>query len=611
MTPTIFDIETSAIDDFRTLEGLNTIHCIVIRHGDEVATYHGDNIKEGLERLRISDLIVGHNIQGFDIPAIQKLYPKWKPEGLVRDTLILSRLVWSDIKEEDFKRLNSGFPKNLVGAHSLKSWGYRLGEYKDEYKGGFAEYSDEMLEYCIQDTKVTEALWNAIAAKEGSADSQILEHEFAAIIDQQQKNGFAFDVKKAVELYGQWSQEREVLKRKLIETFPPSIEEMKTPQYWEVVATNPVEGRLALQYLTKTAAKKAGHKDADIRRGPNKTKTIPFNPDSRHQIAKCLIDKYGWEPQVFTPSGQPQVDESILKALPYDEAKTLVDYLTKAKRIAQLAEGKEAWLKLEVDGRIHGSVNTNGTITGRCSHRRPNVGQVPAVHAKYGKECRELFHAPEGRLLVGVDASGLELRCLAHYLATFDNGKYIDIILNGDVHTANQKASGLKTRDQAKTFIYAWLYGAGAPKIGSIVGGGAREGQRLMTRFMTKMPALKLLKEKIEKALTHRNYLVGLDGRRLPIRSNHSALNALLQSAGSILMKQATIDAHKALARENLDAIQVAHIHDEIQYETGADVGDKVGQIVVKAIQEAGTSFGFRCPLDGEYKVGANWAETH
>jgi DNA polymerase I-like protein with 3'-5' exonuclease and polymerase domains len=607
MSATIFDIETTAIDNFRTLEGLKKIHCIVIREGERVESYYGDDIRKGLERLRLADTLVGHNIQAFDIPAIQKLYPKWKPEGLVRDTVILSRLLWSNQKDSDFKQISKGFPKNLVGSHSLKAWGHRLGEYKGEYEGGFDNFSDEMLEYCIQDTKVTQALWDAIMVKCNSAESVILEHSFAEIINEQIQNGFAFDIQKAASLYGEWSEERDILKKKLVDTFPPTIEEMKTPAYW-LVNHGPDDYE---KYPTKSAAKKAGFKDSEIEKGPNKTKTIPFNPDSRQQISKCLIDKYGWKPKAFTPNGQPQVDESILKALPYDEAKMLVDYLTLTKRIGQLAEGKEAWMKLETEGRIHGSVNTNGTVTGRCTHSRPNVAQVPAVYAKHGKECRELFCASEGKLLVGCDASGLELRCLGHYLSTFDNGEYIDIILNGDIHTANQQAAGLETRDQAKTFIYGWLYGAGAPKIGSIIGGGAREGQILMKRFLKKMPALKYLKDSIENALGDRDYLVGLDGRHLPIRSKHSALNALLQSAGSILMKQATISAYNSFCSKGLNVKQVAHIHDEIQYEAESGEADLVGQLAVGAIQRAGKPFGFRCPLDGEYKIGKNWAETH
>jgi DNA polymerase-1 len=610
MNELVFDIETTGIDNFRTLEGLTGIHCIVTRCGDKVETYFGDKILEGIEQIRIADVIIGHNIQSFDIPAIQYLYPDWEPTGLVRDTKLLARLAWSNVKDTDYQRKD--FPKGLIGAHSLKAWGYRLGEYKGEYEGGWESFSQEMLDYCVQDTMVTQKLWDAVKKRDLDPRAVQLEHDFGYIIDQQMATGFTFNEGGAASLYAVWSSERDKLHGRLVAEFPPTVTEMKMPQYWEVETINPLEGHLAFQYPTKSAAKRDGFTDADIKRGPNKIKTIPFNPDSRQQIASCLIDKYGWKPTTYTPNGHPKIDESILKTMPYGEAKILVDYLTISKRISQLAEGREAWLKSSKDNRLYGYVNTNGTVTGRCTHSRPNVAQVPSTHAKYGAECRALFTASDSsRLLVGCDASGLELRCLAHYLHPYDNGKYIDIILNGDIHSANQKAAGLETRDQAKTFIYGLIYGAGAPKIGEIIGGGPREGKILMNRFASKMPALGILKDAVVRKAKKAQALIGLDGRHIPIRSEHSALNALLQSAGAVIMKQATVYAHNLHRQEGLNVKQVAHIHDEIQYDCLSADAEKVGELAVQAIVDSGTPFGFRCPLDGEYHVGKTWADTH
>lgn len=284
----------------------------------------------------------------------------------------------------------------------------------------------------------------------------------------------------------------------------------------------------------------AGYKDGDIVKGNHKTKTIPFNPASRDQIAERLI-KRGWKPQAYEGK-RPAINEGVLKSIDTPEASLLLEYLLVSKRLGQLAEGQQAWLKLEKGGRIHGSVLTNGTVSGRCSHRNPNVAQVPAVRAPYGSECRELFKAPEGKVLVGCDASGLELRALAGYLFPYDNGAYAKEILTGDIHTANQKAAGLQTRDQAKTFIYAFLYGAGDAKIGEIVGGSSKEGKRLKASFMSKTPAIKRLTNAVAEAVSTRGTLRGLDGRPLPCRSAHSALNLLLQSAGAVIMKQALIE---------------------------------------------------------------------
>jgi DNA polymerase I-like protein with 3'-5' exonuclease and polymerase domains len=300
--------------------------------------------------------------------------------------------------------------------------------------------------------------------------------------------------------------------------------------------------------------------------------------------------------------------------MPYPEAKPLCEYLMIQKRLGQLAEGKEAWVKLEKNGRIHGRVNTNGAVTGRCTHSNPNMAQVPAVRAPYGKECRELFKVAPGYKMVGADASGLELRCLAHFMGKWDNGAYAKELLEGDIHTANQKAAGLETRDQAKTFIYAFLYGAGDGKIGTIVGKGQEEGARLRANFLKKTPALKYLKEAVEVA-SKRGYLLGLDGRKLWIRSEHAALNTLLQSAGALVMKQACVflDTTISLAgwEWGKDYSFVLNVHDEWQIEVREPLAKWIGETAVEAIREAGKHFNFRCPLDGEYKIGNNWCETH
>ena len=357
---------------------------------------------------------------------------------------------------------------------------------------------------------------------------------------------------------------------------------------------------------------------AKIEKGEPLKKRIPFNPGSRDQIAKRFMQR-GWKPADFTPDGRARVDEPILKELAkdgYEEAGPLLEYLMIQKRLGQLAEGNEAWLKLvKADGRLHGRVTTNGAVTGRCTHSKPNLAQVPNAGSPYGKECRELFTVGEGKKLVGCDASGLELRCLAHYMARYDGGAYAKILLEEDIHTANQKAAGLPTRDNAKTFIYAFLYGAGDEKIGKIIGKGQAEGKSIKKEFLDKTPALKKLREAVEQAVEARGYLVGLDGRQLPIRSPHAALNTLLQSAGALIMKQATVLLNRYLEVKGWsfarDYALVGHIHDEVQLEVDEDKADTVGQLAVKAIQDAGRSFNFRCRLDGEYKVGQNWAETH
>jgi DNA polymerase I-like protein with 3'-5' exonuclease and polymerase domains len=307
------------------------------------------------------------------------------------------------------------------------------------------------------------------------------------------------------------------------------------------------------------------------------------------------------------------VDETVLASLEYPEAKLLAEYLMVTKRLGQLAEGDQAWLKqVKNDGRIHGGVITNGAVTGRATHSNPNVAQVPANRAPYGRDCRALFRAEEGKVLVGADLSGLELRCLAHYMARFDGGLYSRALLEGDIHTTNQEAAELATRDQAKTFIYAFLYGAGSAKIGSIVGKGAGAGANLKKRFLAQTPALAKLVTQVQLS-AEKGYLIGLDGRRLHIRSTHAALNTLLQSAGALIAKEALCQFSSLVSTKgwNHRVQQVAWIHDEVQIETDKEIADEVGQMAVRAFELAGEAFGFRVPITGEYRIGSTWAETH
>ena len=310
---------------------------------------------------------------------------------------------------------------------------------------------------------------------------------------------------------------------------------------------------------------------------------------------------------------KPFVDEKVLNKLKYPEAKLMSRYFILNKRIAQLAEGNQAWMKLCKKGRLHGKVNTMGAQTSRCSHSHPNLAQVPNLNAPFGKECRTLFRADSKMDLLGIDVSSLELRCLSHYLAKYDDGAYGKLLLEEDIHTTNQKAAGLSTRDQAKTFIYGFLYGAGNEKIGQIVGKGKAEGSRLKKEFLTKIPALKSLRDAVQKK-AEQGFITGLDGRKVPVRSSHAALNTLLQSAGAIICKRWIVEMHSLLEKEfkyGEDYKQVAFVHDEVQLTVKREHAKRIGDLAVKAIGIAGERYSFRIPLTGEFKTGPTWATTH
>lgn len=622
----IFDVESDGL-----VEQTKNIHCVVIydEATKETTRYNNqqngkNTILDAVDKLTNADLIVGHNILGFDIPVLHKIHGL-KPKGKAIDTLICTRLIWPDLKDRDFSiiRGNPDFPKNLIGSHSLKAWGYRIGILKGDFKdtGDFSVWSPLMEDYCVQDVVVTQKLYDRIRQQNYSERAIELEHEFFRVINAQERHGFKFDTKKAENLYIQMSQRRVDLEKELQSVFLPEVEIMKSHGYV-------FDG---IEYQTKTAATKVASEWAAangvpkktglerIKHGKNKEKQIPFNPGSRDNIAQRFQKKYGWKPKEFTPDGKAKVDEGVLQALAsmgYAEAKPLLEYLLLQKRIGQLAEGAEAWIKMvKPDMRIHGRVNTNGAITGRCTHSKPNMAQVPRVGSEYGKECRDLFIVEQAKKLVGCDAASLELRCLAHYMAKFDDGNYASQVTTGDIHSVNQLAAGLPTRDNAKTFIYAFLYGAGDEKIGNIIGKGQEAGRKIKAEFLSKTPALKKLREQIEFVLKTRDWLEGLDGRRLPIRSKHAALNTLLQSAGALIMKKATTLFYDKMREKGFtfgkEYALVAHIHDEMQIEADADIAELAGQTAVESIVDSGKYFNFRCPLNGEFRVGQSWAETH
>ena len=524
-----------------------------------------------------ADKLIGHNLIGFDAPVLNRLWGTKIGLKKVRDTLIMSRLLNPSIE----------------GGHSLDAWGKRLGNHKVEYtriwhwlmgvpydKVSTAPYDaphDSLNRfYCKQDVAVTVDLYKYLTAQlEDWGESVQLEHEVAAIIAKQERHGFRFDEDKGKVLLAQLSGEVADIEGELQAVFPPIVEER--------------------------ISEKTGK--------PLKSKVTPFNPGSRQQIAERL-QGLGVKFTQETEKGSTIVNEKVLEGIDLPEAKLIARYLMLQKRISQVS----SWFDVvKPDGRVHGRVITNGAVTGRMTHHSPNMAQVPSSSSEYGAECRELWTVEVGNKLVGADASGLELRMLAHYM---QDKAYIKTVCEGkqedgtDVHTMNMKAAGLTSRNQAKTFIYAFLYGAGAGKIGSIIGGSSADGHLLMTRFLRNTPALEALKEVVSNAAT-KGWVRGLDGRHLMVRSEHSALNTLLQGAGAIVMKKALIILQKKINCGIINASFCANVHDEWQIEVPQEDAERVGRMAVESIEEAGKHFNLRCPLTGEYNVGNNWKDTH
>lgn len=560
----------------------NKIFLIVGKDAEskEIFSFTEDKLEDFKTLVSNYDEFVGHNIIGFDAPVIHKVLAiDLHQQGKVIDTLVLSRL-FNPVRE---------------GGHSLKSWGDALRFDKLDFKD-FSQYSDEMLTYCVRDVEVTEKVLTYLIRKypDFAKEAIRLEHDVSRIITQQERNGFLFDMGNAHLLLGKLREKINEIEIKVKERFIPLPTFVK-----EVKPRRRKDGTLSTVGLNSL-----GQGWVNVMGEFSLIEMKEFNLGSRQQIGKYL-QYFGWKPTKFTDKGHIIVDEKVLEGVEgIPEAELIRNFLLLQKRIAQVSSWVEA---VAEDGRVHGRVITNGAITGRMSHMSPNMAQVPAVYSPYGTECRGLWVVPSGYKLVGVDASGLELRILSHYM---NDKEYIDAIINGDIHTTNQNLAGLDTRDQAKTFIYAFIYGAGDEKLGTIVGGNRSDGKKIKERFLRGTPALASFRQRVGKA-TGKGWLRGIDGRRLIIRNRHSAVNTLIQGGGAIVMKKALILLDDYVVQNKLEARPVANVHDEFQYEVLEAHADDFGKLAVNSIVNAGIELGIRCPLNGEYKSGNNWQETH
>jgi len=572
----VFDIETNGLLLDCTVFHVGYTYC---RETKQYTKFLSAN--EMVKELNTATTIIGHNILGFDIPALNKLATiNVRDDVRVVDTLILAKLAYYD-QDKSWK-------------HSLDAYGERLGAAKGKHTD-FSTYTEEMAKYCKQDVLVNEKLYQHLLRKTAKwipPEALEIEQEVQKIITKQYVHGWLFDVNKARKLHIELVEALEKAELELHTTFKPMILRKgqakipKRPFFRNGVLTTgewyPVELTI-------------------------------FNPGSGKHIVHWVETLYGKQSWCLTEKGTPKTDADTLMEMFSDRswAKPLLHYLEVKKLLGQLAEGNKAWLRLvKKDNRLHGSADILGTVTGRFTHSDPNLAQVPSVRAFKGKEARSLFTVPRGYVQIGCDASGLELRTLSHYLARYDNGTYGRTVLEADIHTANQQAAGLPTRDAAKTFIYAFLYGAGDAKIGTIVNGTAKEGGRLKRTFLSKTKGLNMLVKAVKEA-AKRGYLVGLSGRRLYVRSPHSALNTLLQSAGAYVMKYYLVELNRLLTEANVDFKFIGNIHDEVQIEVKETDKDIVSHLAEYAFSVVTEQLKFRCKLEGEAKIGSNWADTH
>jgi len=574
-----FDIETDGLNPTR-------IHCIAAKviGQDRTEFWTPETVKffpAWIVEIN-AETLIGHNIIGFDLPVLKKLlgFEWW---GNIEDTLVMSRL---DNPSRE-------------GGHSLAAWGTRM-NYPKEVFSDWLDYTPKMKEYCIQDVKVLDKLYRILSSKGMSEKALELEHKIAKITHQQTLSGWKFNIRKASSLLALLKEQMFIAEDEVRKVFKPLPVWM--PIKWLGHRTHKKNGEMSKNYQAQLDKGTDWHEiNGELHWGYY---AYPeFNLGSRQQIARYL-QHFGWKPKQFTELGTIIVSEAVLETIEIPEGKLIAKYLMLQKRLGMVSSWIDA---VDKDDRIRGKVNTCGAVTGRMTHSSPNLAQVPAVYSPYGEECRELFTVEEGYKLVGMDASGLELRMLAHYMNDED---YTNEVIHGDIHTANQKAANIDTRDNAKTFIYAFLYGAGSHKLGKIVGGKMEDGRRLQRDFLNNTPSLRILRNKVIKR-AESGYLTGLDGRLLHIRSPHAALNTLLQSAGAIVMKKAVIILDHFSRVYKIDYKIVGQVHDEIQVEVQENQAKLFGDIAVSCLKKAGREFKLNCPLDGNYKIGTTWRDTH
>ena len=570
----VVDIETDSLD-------ATVIHVAVTK---DIDTKEVRSFRDGKDFTSyihsVPSVFIMHNGISFDAPVLNRLWNARIKVNDCIDTLLLSRL-FSPIREK---------------GHALDAWGIYLGCPKIHFND-FEKYSEEMLKYCKQDVEVTEKTFYRLLeeGKDFSEESMVLEHEVQHIISKQIKVGFNFDLQKAQLLLADLMQRANDIQKEITEKWLPVVALDK-----EVKIRHTKDGR-----LSKVGLSGIPDPMSTVCGNFSRIKYVSFNLSSRQQISDRL-KRLGWKPKEFTEKGQAIVNEKVLERVNIPEAKQIAEYLTLEKRNAQI----KSWIEAsEKDGRVHGSVITNGAITGRMTHRKPNMAQVPSTRKPYGEECRECWIPSSGNSLIGIDASSLELRMLSHYM---NDKEYTKEVVHGDIHTVNQMVAGLQSRDQAKTFIYAFIYGAGDAKIGAVVGGSRADGKELKERFLNRTPALANLRERVFRS-AKTGKIKGVDGRYLRIRSEHSALNVLLQGAGAIVMKKALTIFYQDLLKQRLNPAKyfVANIHDEWQLDVPTRLCEQVANIGIRSIRNTAQALNLNCPLDGEYKIGNNWSLTH
>lgn len=602
----VIDIEANGLNP-------DTIHCIVCRDldTDQEYTFTPENLLEFLPFSQGVSEWVGHNFIDYDRHWLNTLL--LIPNGVkpikvkqIKDTLVMSRLA-SPMR---------------AGGHSLENLATLIGSPPKIEHEDWSTFSPEMLERCKRDVIINRDVYLYVSKElEGfSAYSIRLEHDTAFLLSCMKRDGFKFNKEKCTDILQRCTVEAEELLGSIHKEFKPIEKVVGT--YKAVYKKRPVvdhqvlrkDGTLMNRYKKDSEGKTLFE---TVLIAPERPKIVveEFNPASNKQIIQRLEGL--WKPTIFTPTGLPQIcEENLLTVVDTapDCVKDFVKYKTLESRKSMLNNYLSC---LDSNDFMHGDVFHIGAKTHRMAHRNPNTGNIPHENRKnpeldcYGKEFRKLFiPRASDRVMVGIDIASIQVRMLAHYIG---NDEYIDIVSNGDPHRKTMEASeGMITlRDTAKTFIYAFFFGCGAAKAGSIIGGTEKDGRALLDKFIKNIPGMATFKHKILPAIAKRGWFYGLDGRKMFVETERDILPAMLQGGESIIMKEALRISKKNLTKEQLDSILVAVVHDEMQRDTFVDHAERAGEICKQAIIDAGVLLRCKCPLGADVKIGPTWNESH
>ncbi len=624
----VFDIEANGLYD-----DADTIWCICAEDVDtgEKWEYGGDGFSlHSLPLLSKATELIGHNIINYDLPLLKKILG-WAPNETTKitDTLVMSRLANPDRPKPP------GYT-GKGGPHSLEAWGYRVGKGKPEHDE-WNVFSPAMLRRCREDVGINVLAYHTISSGELNEFSEVcidLEHSVAACITRQEHYGIRFDKERAEEYVSDLTGRIDQIDRDIVPKLPKSLEVLGT------TVTNPFLKTGGYRKQTKDYLEQAYNKcphefrlsnlDTLIGGPYTRIKFNTFDLGSTQKVKEFLLSS-GWLPENWNYSKttgertSPKL-EGDFHGVDGEIPKAVKERITWRHRRSQI----EGWISnVRSDNTLPAGANPCGTNTGRMRHRivvnipKANTDKEGALiwdteqqKDTYGTQMRSLFIPREGYVLVGHDASGLELRMLAHYM---NDPEFTKEILDGDIHTFNQLRAGLPTRDSAKTFIYALIYGAGDAKIGSVVGGDASDGKQLKSEYFGALPRLAKFIDSVKRA-SGKGWLKGLDGRRVYMRRDASgriarskAPNTLLQNAGAVVMKKSCVILWDEVNRAQIKAQKVLDMHDEGQSEVWNDSKhiEPYCEIAVNSITQAGEYFNMNIPLAAECKIGMNLAETH